>query len=619
MDFEEYKKNNEIELRAVEEKLMEPASTRATLEGYTLYRIKKEIVETLLGEFGNKNEVESAIQLELPPGHVSFDLAFSVFKLGNVVGEKNLKTLVNRVVDILNKDTSSSRQPAEAIGPFVNFKIKDDVLIQSVLGNIKTLGLRYGESDGDEGSGGSSGKVALVEYSSTNIAKPIGVGHMRSTIIGQALANLFEATGFKTVIRHNYLGDWGTQFGKLAYAYELWGNEAMLEKDALRNLKDLYVRFHEEEEKDPALEEKGREYAKRLEDGDQELLELWAHFRRISIGGFKKTFDRLGVHFDTYLGESYFGASEGKDHLVELCLKEGIAQVDSETGAVVVEGLKGGEGKELPTFILRKKDGTTLYLSRDLAALKTRLELWHPDFALIVVGKEQELHFRQLFALAKKLGILQANTMAKHIDFGTVLADGKKMSTRKGSLVELEGLLEESVEKAKSILKKKNPELSDAMLKENAEVIGVGAIIYNDLRQSRERNISFDWERMLNFETGSAAYLQYTAVRIGSILEKVEKGDIYVEKLEPIERSLLIKLSFFPKVVLQASTQFAPHLLSTYLEELAQLFNSFYGLISVKDTKDHNHRRMRIQMISSVRTVIENGLRILNIRVPKKM
>jgi len=618
MDYlEEYKRENEKDLKAVEEKLERETKKNLPLQGYFLYQIKQEIVSHLLKNFGgDEKSFGDAINLELPPSHVSFDLAFSVFKLAEVIGEKNLKELVQKVVTALNELPSAMRQPVESLGPFVNFKIKDDVLISAVLGAVKDLGAHYGKSDGD---GRNADKVFLIEYSSPNIAKPIGVGHMRSTIIGQALANLSEATGYKVVIKHNYLGDWGTQFGKLAYAYELWGNEAMLQENPLRNLKDLYVKFHEEAEKDLTLEERGREYAAKLESGDEKLLELWARFRAISIQGFKETFGKLGVQFDAYLGENYFGASNEKDNLVEECLKRGIAHTDPETGAVVVEGLKNKEGKELPSFILRKKDGTTLYLGRDLSALKERIRLWHPAEVAIIVGKEQELHFRQLFALATHLDILNDKITARHIDFGTVLSEGKKMSTRKGSLVELESLLEEAIEKAATLLKEKNPDISQETIQKNAETIGVGAIIYNDLRQSRERNISFDWDRMLNFEGASAAYLQYTAVRIGSILEKVGEGDIYPEKLETIERILIVKLGLFPKIICQARENDAPHLVATYLEELAQLFNSFYAAISVKDTEDENHRKMRIQLISSVRQVLLNGLNLLNVKVPERM
>ncbi len=606
----------------VTQKKREPHSL--LLSDYYFFRFKKQLLEVLGGLVGVEECLEG---LNQPPAHIAGDFALPVFPLAKERGESPAK-VAEGVAHLLNTQATNDDvlwASAVVVGPFVNIILKDQFLIESVLGQIRDLSGRYGENNGNENKIESERKVVLVEYSSVNVAKPIGVGHMRSTIIGQAIANIFEYSG-AVVIRHNYLGDWGTQFGKLAYAYELWGDEEMLKKDPLRSLKNLYVKFHEEAEKDPALEDKGREYAARLEADDEELLKVWSKFKDISLEGFKKTYERLGVSFDTYLvGEAYFAHSDEKDRVIGQCLAQtDICHVDEESGAVVVEGLHGrgsDSHKELPAFILRKKDGTSLYLTRDVVALKERIRFWNPDQIFIVVGSEQELHFRQLFSLAERLHILDEKKVATHISFGTVLSDGKKMSTRKGSLVELEGLLEESVQKSATILKEKNPDLSEAEIKQNAEIIGIGAVVYNDLRQSRERNISFDWNRMLDFEGGSAAYLQYTCVRIASILSKVGVGEVAVFPLEPTERSLLLKLSEFPKIIhqVQASGDPHPHLIATYLEELAQLFNSFYGSTSVKGTQDEAQRKMRIQLIGSVRQVLVNGLNLLNIRVPQRM
>lgn len=611
-NFEPYIKKADQEIEQVRKEVSKKKGKKLPEYSYFLERLKGELREVLGASEGAKNALEGLTE---PPGHIIADIAIPVFPMAKEEGKSPseiAESLAAKLNDRASKEEDVLWASAEVAGPYVNLILRGDALLEGVLGEVDTLKEQYGRTNQ------SAGRVALIEYSSVNVAKPIGVGHMRSTIIGQALANVFEAVGY-TVIRHNYLGDWGTQFGKLTYAYELWGDEKMFSENPIQYLKDLYVKFHEEAKDNPELEEKGREYAARLEADDPEILKMWDKFETVSLKGFENVYKRLGIYFDTYIGESYFAHSPKKDEIVQQCLKlEDICHLDQETGAVVIEGLKTAEEKELPTFILQKKDGTSLYITRDLAALEGRLDAWDVDEIYIVVGSEQEVHFRQLFALAKRLDILK-NRLARHIGFGLVLTDGKKMSTRKGSLIELEGLLQESVEKANEIIKEKSPDLSEKERAEIAEMIGIGAIIYNDLRQSREKNISFDWKKMLDFENGSAAYLQYTCVRIGSIMEKIGKGSVHIAPLEPIEKSILIKLAHFPRVIEATKKELHPHLIATYLEELAQLFNTFYGSISIKDTEDKAQREMRIQLISSVRQVIQNGLDILNIKVPKRM
>ena len=458
---------------------------------------------------------------------------------------------------------------AEPAGPYLNLILDKEKIYSLVLSQNGKLKSKYGESDIN------IKKVALIDYSGPNIAKPIGVGHLRSTVIGQALANIYEATGY-SVVKDNHLGDWGTQFGKLVYAYRRWGDKKKIAENPIKELNELYIKFHEEAEKIRKLKTKPGRFSKKWKRGTKKLLRLWTNFRKISIAEFKKVYERLGIKFDTYIGESYFAGET--DKIVEECLlrrlaptetagkvgaptkaseEKNLAKTDKETGAIVVEDLDG-----LPSFLLRKKDDSGLYITRDLAALIFRTEVFKPDEIIYVVGDEQSLHFRQLFALARALGYIDG-AKVKHIGFGLVLSDGEKMSTRKGTLIELENLIKQSVEKSKEILRQKNKELSEKEMEEISEIVGLGAVIYNDLRQSRQKNISFDWKRMLDFEGGSAVYLQYTVARINSILKKLDIGEKEARISKPIfekesEFALAKKIMFFPLIILEAQKMIRP-------------------------------------------------------------
>jgi len=581
------------------------------MSNYPFSKVETEL-QGIVDQITNSTE---EIQLQIPPAHVANDFAFETFGLAKAL-KTNPQTLSSEIVSAVNEKTDL-KFLAKAIpaGPFVNLDIKKNEIYSSVLSDILKMGDSYGESDV------SKGKVVLLDFSSPNIAKPMGVGHLRSTIIGQALSNIYQKTGY-TVINDNHLGDWGTQFGKLLYAYDKWGDEEKIVKNPIVELKNLYVKFHSEAKENPAMDDAARALFVRLESGDSELVALWEKFRDLSVADFDKMYQRLGVKFDTYIGESFFVKDAEK--AVEDCLAKGVCHVDKETGAVVVDG----ESEESPSFLLRKQDGSTLYMSRDLAAIKYRSQTFNPNSILYVVGSEQELNFKQLFALAKKTGYLPEEVTAKHIGFGMVTVGGKKMSTRRGTLIELEDLLAQSVEKSREILVQKNPNLSEPELAEISEIIGVGAIIYNDLRQTKSKSISFDWEKMLDFEgSGSAAYLQYTYVRIQSILRKL--SDLYpaAKKIDETkiifaaksEFDLAKKLMLFPKIISKAQKNDSPHIISTYLEELAPTFNSFYNEISIMKTENEELRNSRILLCKCTASVIKNGLSILSIRVPDKM
>jgi len=600
-DLNKYRKDIDSSVEAVKKRIQKEKQTRKYIssDSYTYSQVVAELESALPGE------VKGKVSIKLPPSNVNGDLSFPVFDVAKELGADPVE-LASNVAEKLNATKGGYIDKASVIGPFVNLGMNKAKLYEEILSNVEDTGEKYGQGNQNKG------KVAVVDYSSPNIAKPIGVQHLRSTIIGQALSNIYEATGY-TVIKDNHLGDWGTQFGALALAYEMWGDEKKLEADPIGELNGLYVRFHKESEDDESLQEKAREYFVKIESGDTKLLGLWRKFHDISLKSFQATYKKLGISFDTFIGEAYFVDKTAP--IVKECVEKGLAGDDPETGAIVA-GVDN-----LPTFLLQKKDGSSLYITRDLATLIFRAEEFSPESMLYVVGNEQELSFRQLFALSQKMGYTK-DMRVKHIGFGMILSGGKKMSTRRGTLIELGELINESIAKSREMLKGKNPELSDKELGEISEIIGMGAIFYNDLRQSRMKDISFDWNRMLDFHEGSAVYLQYTCVRVNSILRKLgdvpaSAKNITFEKFSEFE--LAKKLMFYPEIVKEAQGKDSPHIIATYLEELAQSFNSFYMDVSIMKTPGSDLKASRIMLAKSVLNVLKNGLSILNIQVPEKM
>ena len=603
--LEDIKKEGDKAVEKTKKRIAKELSSKKAVifNNYALVKIKESLGKIL--------EIKvDKLSLDIPPEHIKTDLSLALFGFtGQGYGGNDPKKLAQDWAKKINETKNEFIESAQAFGPYLNINLKKQKIYSSLLKDVSKLKDKFGRSDLN------AKKVAVIDYSGPNIAKPIGVGHLRSTIIGQALANIYKATGY-SVIRDNHLGDWGTQFGKLVYAYQQWGDKKKIAENPIKELNDLYVKFHEEAEKNPEIEDKAREIFQKTEEGDEKLINLWAKFRSISIAEFKKVYERLGIKFDAYLGESYFAGET--DKLVEECLEKKLAKKDEETGAIAVENLEG-----LPSFLLRKKDDSGLYITRDLAALIFRVEVFEPDDILYAVGEEQSLHFKQLFALASALGYIDG-AKAKHIGFGLVLSGGEKMSTRKGTLIELEELIKQSVEKSKEILRQKNKDLSEKEVEEISEIIGLGAVVYNDLRQSRQKNISFDWKRMLDFEGGSAVYLQYTVARINSILKKLDAAEIEEKISKPVfekesEFALAIKMMFFPQIILEAQKHNSPHLIAVYLEELAQLFNHFYNEVSIIGTEDAKLRLSRVSLIKSTATVIKNGLNLLGVKTPEKI
>lgn len=491
----------------------------------------------------------------------------------------------------------------EIAGPgFINFWVTSEAIRQefaAVLKKEKTFGK----------SAIGKGKKVIVEYSQPNIAKQMHTGHLRTTIIGDALANVHAFLGYK-VIRWNYLGDWGTQFGKLIVAYKKWGLKNEVEKNPITTLEGLYVRFHEAAKDDPSLEEEGRREFQKLEEGDRENRKLWKWFKEESLREVGEVYDLLKVSFDTYIGEAFF--EENMKPLVSDMLSRGIAE--RSEGAVIVKL----DEENLPPALIQKSDGASIYLTRDIAALEYRVKKYRPVKLLYVVGNEQTLHFSQLLAIAKRLG-LGEKTSLRHVKYGLLLGeDGRKMSTRRGTGVLLKELIEKITAQAGAIIEKKNHSLSVSERARVARAVGVGALKYNDLRENRQSDITFDWKRMLDFSGDSAPYLQYTRARLLSIIKKAGrrgKGDI--EELSgELDLALMRKLFEFPEEVERSAEILYTNNIAQYLYGLAVLANRFYESTPILKDENRKRRDARLALIGIVAVVIERGLSLFGIESP---
>jgi len=492
---------------------------------------------------------------------------------------------------------------ATVVGKFINFWLKRDVLLSNLI-QIDSDKEKYGISNSGKG------KLAIVEYSSPNIAKPFGVGHLRSTVIGDAVANLMEAIGYK-VMRDNHLGDWGTQFGKMIYAIKTWGDESQIGKSEspVTELVKLYVKFHEASEKDKSLEDAARAWFKKLEDGDSEARRLWQKCVDWSWVEFNKVYELLDIKFSKDfnegrgLGESFF----------ETRMAPVIKELEDKKLLKVGEGgakLVFFDKNKYPPAMILKKDGATLYHTRDLATDKYRLEKYNPDLIINEVGSEQSLYFQQLFEIERLLGWFKEGQRV-HVGHGMFLMDGKKMSTRAGKTVELDKVLVEAVERAKKLGNESTI---------NAKAVGIGAIKYFDLLHQPLTNINFDWDSMFALEGNSGPYLQYTVARTNSVLIKAKKrkvedvvGDTKLENEEEVILRTLIK---FPEVIQNAAQSYSPNLLCNYLYDLASKFNAFYAKYKRIGSENEN---FRLALTNGTGQVLKNGLKLLGIQTPERM
>jgi len=557
----------------------------------------------------------AAFEMKTPPPNVDADLAVPLFRVAKEIGE-NPAQLAGRLAEELDL-SDTLLKGAFVTGGFLNFKLDDAAFLGRVFEDFEEQGERYGSSQQ------GVGKTVVIDFSAPNIAKPFSVGHLRSTVIGDAIGRILRFLGY-TVIGDNHIGDWGTQFGKLMYAFDLWGDRDKVAANPIEELLALYVRFHDEAEKEPAMEDEARAWFTRLEQGDARAEELWKWFRELSLEEFTRTYQLLGVEFQEVLGESFY--NNRLEGVVQEAFDKGIAT----WGELEAKG--GGEGTEKVALIhldehgidtpllIQKSDGSSLYATRDLATIQHRVETWDPAEILYVVGGEQKLYFRQVFKAAELMGY---GTRCEHVPFGLIRLPKGRMSTRKGRVIFLEDVLNEAIRRSEEILEDRD--LSADEKKEIARIVGVGAVKYADLSQTRTKDVLFDWEKMLNMQGDSAPYLQYAYVRIRSILRRAEDGASSASLVDPSllteaqEISLVKSLARFPEVVRTAGAGSFPHVVAGYLISLAREFSSFYKNVSVLKAETPALVATRLHLARLTARVLRTGLGLLGIECPERM
>jgi arginyl-tRNA synthetase len=592
-----------------------------------LQRLKERISATVAQVHDDLEADEVEGWIEIPPDPSMGDFGIPCFKLAPIFQNDPTEIAGNLVDDVRAPD---GIQEVTNEGPYLNFHIDRMGFISRVLPDVLDPGVEFGHPNLGEG------EPVVIDYSSPNIAKPFSVGHLRSTAIGAVLYRLYDALGYDPVAV-NHLGDWGTQCGKQLLAFEKWGDEEELEEQGVEYLQELYVRINEAIDEDPDLQDQARDWFRRLEEGDEGAVERWKQFRETSIAYLDRIYDRLGVHFDTYTGESFF--HDRSEDVIDQVEEAGIL-TESE-GALIVEFAP----EDMPPFLLRKEDGSTLYATRDLAAALYRHEEYGADRLLYVVASEQNLHFRQLFRVLEKMGHDWVEG-CEHVNFGLVQLEEGKMSTRSGDVVLLEDLLERGIEKTENIIRERQEHLSegadasvdelDQQAREIAEHIGIGAVLFSDLKDDRERNVTFDWDEAIGYDpnTGSfrgetGPYLQYTHVRLCGIEREfatTEWGEENVcghwDRLtEPEEFLLVRRISRYPLMLERALDQHKPSVIANYLVDLAQSFNHYYHdrekhkVIS----EDRELTKARVALCKAVRSVLASGLELLGIEPVERM
>ena len=536
--------------------------------------------------------------IEVPKYAEQGDLAFPAFSLAKVL-RKAPQAIAQEIVEAVADEHISK---AVAMGPYANFFLSKGKFADETLHTVLEQREEYGNFDFGQG------RNVIVDMSSPNIAKPMSMGHLRSTVIGNAIVNLEKKVGYNP-IKVNHLGDWGTQFGKLIVAYKKWGTKEAVEQDPIAELLRLYVKFHDEAERDSSLEDEGRAWFKKLEDGDAEAEELWNWFKSESLKEFNRVYDILGITFDSYNGEAFY--NDKMDPIVEYLENNGITTVDR--GATVVHLDK----YNLPPALIKKSDGATLYITRDLAAAHYRKATY--DFAknVYVVGNEQANHFRQLKAVLSEMGRDWQENMI-HVGFGLITLGGKKLSTRKGKIVLLEEVLREAEELALKQIEAKNPNLPNK--EQVAKQVGVGAVIFHDLKNDRTNNFDFNLEEVVQFEGETGPYVQYTRARAMSILRKAGVSVDLSQALsleDDYAWEVLKQIENYPNIVKYAESKFEPSVISKYVISLAQAFNKYYA--NSRILQEDEGLNARLALVEATAVILKQGLAILGVESPDEM
>lgn len=557
------------------------------------------VAELLQKEIGETLTTEQIFNLlEKPKSADHGDIAFPTFALAKAFR----KAPQQIATDLGTKITDPLIAKIDVVGPYLNFFLNKESVSSTVLKEVLDAGTTYGnQSIG-------LGQTIPIDLSSPNIAKPISMGHLRSTVIGNSIANIAEKLGFKP-IRINHLGDWGTQFGKLIVAYKLWGNEESVKAEPINELLRLYVKFHAEAEEKTELDDEARAWFKRLEDGDEEAVALWKWFREESLTEFNHIYKLLGIEFDSYNGEAFY--NDKMDEVLDLLEEKHILTVDN--GATIVDL----EKYNLNPALIRKSDGATLYITRDLAAALYRHRTYNFAQSLYVVGNEQSNHFKQLKAVLKELGFDWADQM-HHVPFGLITQGGKKLSTRKGKIVLLEEVLNEAVNLANQQITEKNPDLADKDT--TASQVGIGAVIFHDLKNDRLNNFDFVLEEVVRFEGETGPYVQYTRARAMSILRKAADVSFDSASLaldDEYSWEVIKLIQEYPTTVLRAYDKLEPSVIAKHAIHLAQAFNRYYA--QVKVLNDDAQKPARLALVKAVTIILKEDLRLLGVGAPDEM
>lgn len=539
--------------------------------------------------------------IEIPPKPDMGDFAFPCFRLA-----KTMKKAPQLIAEDIRSAIGNVPflDDIKVAGAYINFYVNKETFVKSMI-----------EPALEETFGSSSvgnGQTICIDYSSPNVAKNFHVGHLRTTIIGNSLYKIFSKLGYN-VVRINHLGDWGTQFGKLIVAYKAWGNEDAVKKEGISELMRLYVKFHDEAKDNPSLNDEARAWFNKMENGDEEALRIWQWFKDISLTEYKRTYDLLGIDFDSYNGESFY-----RDKTAQIVKMIDDAHLLTESDGAKIVDLSE---YDMPPCLILKNDGSSIYATRDLAAIFYRKKTYDFVKCLYVTGQEQKLHFSQVFKVVELLGNDWAKEQLIHIPYGLVSLEGAKLSTRSGNIVYAEDILLEAISKIKEIIEEKNPDIPDK--DETAKKIGVGAVLFNDLYNQRIKDVSFKWEKLLNFDGETGPYVQYTYARCASILRKVNDFspslNIDYSLLTGAEAMDLLKtISRFPRVVLDASEKYEPSVVARFAMDVAQAFNKYYNVCRI-NVDDKKVRDARVTLVYLTKKSIRDALLLLGIQCPEQM
>ncbi len=567
--------------------------------------MKSKIIDLLAQNVEGLSIEDISSLIEIPPKPELGDFAFPCFRLAKTM-RKAPQMIAADIRDAIGE--VEYLEKIDVQGAYLNFFIKKEIFVKTMV--------EAASADNFGGSTIGEGQTICIDYSSPNVAKNFHVGHLRTTIIGNSLYKIYSKLGYN-VVRINHLGDWGTQFGKLIVAYKAWGDEETVKRDGVGELMKLYVKFHDEAEKNPALNDEARAWFAKMEQGDEEALKIWQWFKDISLIEYKRTYDLLGMDFDYYLGESFY-----RDKTDDVVNRLTSANLLTESEGAKIVNL---EDYDMAPCLILKNDGSSIYATRDLAAIFYRKDTYNFVKCLYVTGQEQKLHFAQVFKVVELLGNEWAKDQLIHIPYGLVSLEGAKLSTRSGNIIYAEDILLEAVSKVKDIIlenmEKKGQDIPD--VDGTAKMVGVGAVLFNDLYNQRIKDVSFSWDKLLNFNGETGPYVQYTYARCSSILRNLENYD----ENAPIDYSLITdadsidllkEINRFPQVVVDASEKYEPSQVARFAVAVAQSFNKFYNAnrINIEDTELKNARAALVKL---TRSTIKSAMLLLGIECPEQM